>query len=330
MEARRRAPPRAGGGAAASARRPAPQIRSAGAAGLAAAAAPALRVSHPGTTGTKRPSPRWWARKRCGWTSAADARCFRPTRRRRGCWRDGAGCSPASIPATTSTTTACCTTVRNARSRAFRTERTYDLITLRMVAEHIAHPRDAVAALARLAKPGGRVVVYTVWKWSPASIAAAVTPMAVHHRLKKLLWDTASGQLPDHLPHEHAGTLRACSKPPASSRNPCTTSTTPARWRAGRCWRWPSCRFGSSCAPPACPIRSVACSASTAGRPRRARPGGRAGSAVSRCGRGGARCRCGRASDRTTARRPASARGSHPRLPVRASGRECETWPTQR
>lgn len=92
---------------------------------------------------------------------------------------------------------------------AFRTERTYDLITLRMVAEHIAHPRDAVAALARLAKPGGRVVVYTVWKWSPAAIAAAVTPMAVHHRLKKLLWNTAErDSFPTTYRMNTRGTLR--------------------------------------------------------------------------------------------------------------------------
>jgi SAM-dependent methyltransferase len=64
----------------------------------------------------------------------------------------------------------------------------FDLISMRMVAEHIENPEAAVAALARLLKPGGRVVVYTVNKWSPASVLAAVTPMAFHHWLKRILW----------------------------------------------------------------------------------------------------------------------------------------------
>jgi 2-polyprenyl-3-methyl-5-hydroxy-6-metoxy-1,4-benzoquinol methylase len=70
----------------------------------------------------------------------------------------------------------------------YHTDRRFDLLTMRMVAEHITDPEAAVAALARLAKPGGRVVVYTVSRWSPASILAAATPMAVHHWLKRVLW----------------------------------------------------------------------------------------------------------------------------------------------
>ncbi|MBX9700551.1 MAG: class I SAM-dependent methyltransferase [Acetobacteraceae bacterium] len=71
------------------------------------------------------------------------------------------------------------------------TDHRFDLISLRMVAEHVTDPASAVAALARLCRPGGRVVVYTVSKWSPASMAAALTPMAVHHTAKRLLWETA-------------------------------------------------------------------------------------------------------------------------------------------
>jgi SAM-dependent methyltransferase len=73
----------------------------------------------------------------------------------------------------------------------FRTDRRFDLITLRMVVEHITDPEGAVASLDRLIRPGGRVVVYTVSKWSPAALAAALTPMAVHHAAKKALWMTA-------------------------------------------------------------------------------------------------------------------------------------------
>jgi SAM-dependent methyltransferase len=66
----------------------------------------------------------------------------------------------------------------------------FDLITLRMVAEHITDPKRVTAALARLTKSGGLVVVYTIWKWSPVSLIAAATPMAVHHFAKRILWRT--------------------------------------------------------------------------------------------------------------------------------------------
>lgn len=72
----------------------------------------------------------------------------------------------------------------------FATDQQFDLITLRMVAEHITHPESTVATFARLVAPGGRVVMLTVNKWSPGSVVAAVTPMSVHHRAKKLLWNT--------------------------------------------------------------------------------------------------------------------------------------------
>jgi 2-polyprenyl-3-methyl-5-hydroxy-6-metoxy-1,4-benzoquinol methylase len=66
----------------------------------------------------------------------------------------------------------------------------FDLITLRMVAEHITRPGPAVAALARLARPGGRVVVYTVNQTSPTALAARATPFRSHHAIKRLLWGT--------------------------------------------------------------------------------------------------------------------------------------------
>jgi SAM-dependent methyltransferase len=66
----------------------------------------------------------------------------------------------------------------------------FDLVTLRMVAEHIADPARAVAALARLAAPGGRVVIYTVNRWSPVAIAAALVPFRFHHAFKHAVWRT--------------------------------------------------------------------------------------------------------------------------------------------
>ncbi len=70
----------------------------------------------------------------------------------------------------------------------YRTDRVFDLITLRMVVEHITDPGSAVAALAKLVKPGGRIIVYTVNKWSPVSLMSALTPMSVHLAAKRRLW----------------------------------------------------------------------------------------------------------------------------------------------
>lgn len=72
----------------------------------------------------------------------------------------------------------------------FRSDRAFDLVTLRMVAEHVADPDAAVASLARLTRPGGRVVIYTVNKWSPVSLAAKAVPFGLHHAVKKVLWKT--------------------------------------------------------------------------------------------------------------------------------------------
>ncbi len=71
---------------------------------------------------------------------------------------------------------------------AFDAPQGFDLITLRMVVEHITQPEAATAALARLCRPGGHVVIYTVDKWSPVSMVSALTPIAFHHRMKALLW----------------------------------------------------------------------------------------------------------------------------------------------
>lgn len=68
--------------------------------------------------------------------------------------------------------------------------RAYNLITLRMVAEHVEAPEDVVRQLASLLLPGGRIVIYTVAGFSPSVIVAASTPLWVHHAVKRLLWRT--------------------------------------------------------------------------------------------------------------------------------------------
>jgi 2-polyprenyl-3-methyl-5-hydroxy-6-metoxy-1,4-benzoquinol methylase len=64
----------------------------------------------------------------------------------------------------------------------------FDLVTLRMVVEHITAPQAAAAALGRLCRPGGLVLIYTVDKYSPVSLVSALTPMSVHHAIKYWLW----------------------------------------------------------------------------------------------------------------------------------------------
>ncbi len=70
------------------------------------------------------------------------------------------------------------------------TNRQYDVVTLRMVAEHIADPKSAMTGIDKLIKHGGCVVIYTPNKWAPMSIWARSTPLSVHHFFKKILWNT--------------------------------------------------------------------------------------------------------------------------------------------
>jgi 2-polyprenyl-3-methyl-5-hydroxy-6-metoxy-1,4-benzoquinol methylase len=66
----------------------------------------------------------------------------------------------------------------------------FDLLTLRMVAEHIEHPRKAVAAMRRLVRPGGAVVLYTVNKSAPTTWASWALPFRTHHFFKRVLWNS--------------------------------------------------------------------------------------------------------------------------------------------
>lgn len=70
------------------------------------------------------------------------------------------------------------------------TSRRFDVITLRMVAEHIEDPLRTLAKLAELLKPGGHLVIYTPYKWAPMSIVATIVPFPLHNPLKKMIWNT--------------------------------------------------------------------------------------------------------------------------------------------
>lgn len=66
----------------------------------------------------------------------------------------------------------------------------FDLITLRMVAEHVADPARTVAALASMSRPGAVVVVLTVNRRSPVALATRAIPFGLHHPIKRILWKT--------------------------------------------------------------------------------------------------------------------------------------------
>jgi SAM-dependent methyltransferase len=66
----------------------------------------------------------------------------------------------------------------------------FDLVTLRMVAEHIADPMPCVQSVARALRPGGLAVVFTVFAGSPVPLATRLAPMGLRHRVKSWLWGT--------------------------------------------------------------------------------------------------------------------------------------------
>lgn len=66
----------------------------------------------------------------------------------------------------------------------------FDLVTLRMVAEHVAAPGPVVTAIAKALAPGGLTVIYTVDAWSPMPLLTRLAPMGLRHVVKRWLWRT--------------------------------------------------------------------------------------------------------------------------------------------
>lgn len=66
----------------------------------------------------------------------------------------------------------------------------FDLLTLRMVAEHIADPDACARAIARALAPGGLLVVYTVCGYAPIPLLTRIAPMGLRHVVKSWLWRT--------------------------------------------------------------------------------------------------------------------------------------------
>jgi SAM-dependent methyltransferase len=72
----------------------------------------------------------------------------------------------------------------------FKSDEHFDVVTLRMAAEHVTDPDGTVGALSRLTRVGGVVVVYTINRWSPVPIITWLVPFRLHHPAKRVLWQT--------------------------------------------------------------------------------------------------------------------------------------------
>jgi SAM-dependent methyltransferase len=68
--------------------------------------------------------------------------------------------------------------------------RRFDLVTLRMVAEHVDDPPRLVASIARALAPGGLAVVYTVDRFAPGPLLTTIVPLGLRHPIKRWLWRT--------------------------------------------------------------------------------------------------------------------------------------------
>jgi SAM-dependent methyltransferase len=70
----------------------------------------------------------------------------------------------------------------------FQPDRPFDLMTLRMVVEHVEDPDRFVTAVHDCLRPGGRAIVFTVNARSPLSLVSRFTPFWLHYPIKKLFW----------------------------------------------------------------------------------------------------------------------------------------------
>ena len=77
---------------------------------------------------------------------------------------------------------------------------------MRMVVEHVGAPKEFVAALAKLVKPGGTAVVFTVNRRSPITMLSWLIPFRLHHPIKKLFW---GGEEEDTFPVQYLMNTRA-------------------------------------------------------------------------------------------------------------------------
>lgn len=67
-------------------------------------------------------------------------------------------------------------------------KRDFDCISMQMVAEHVSDPTSLVSEISKSLKPGGYVVILTVWDYSPITMVSWITPNRVHFPIKRFFW----------------------------------------------------------------------------------------------------------------------------------------------
>ncbi len=72
----------------------------------------------------------------------------------------------------------------------FHSDEPFDLISFRMVVEHIENPPACVEAIRRLSRPGSTIVLYTPYRYSLLSLIAGIVPNRAHHQFKRVMWNT--------------------------------------------------------------------------------------------------------------------------------------------
>ena len=87
----------------------------------------------------------------------------------------------------------------------------FDLVTMRMVAEHIDDPAACARAIARALRPGGLAVVFTVFAAAPMPLLTRLAPMGLRHVVKSWLWGTQpKDTFPTRFRMNTRGGLRRC------------------------------------------------------------------------------------------------------------------------
>ncbi len=72
----------------------------------------------------------------------------------------------------------------------FQDTRKFNLITMRMVAEHVSEPEQLLESLRRVTASNSLILVYTVYKYSPVPFITNLVPFKLHNPVKKILWGT--------------------------------------------------------------------------------------------------------------------------------------------
>ncbi len=70
----------------------------------------------------------------------------------------------------------------------FDSDKKFDLVSFRMVAEHVENPDAVLNKIKELVTEGGVVIIYTVNKYSPIPILTKITPFSWHYTVKKFFW----------------------------------------------------------------------------------------------------------------------------------------------